>query len=131
LVMNKLVAPAVEVAYKTSGLFTQGGSIVAQTATKTIGAFTAWPLFVVLAVAILAFWLLFKPEKANVRPIYLCGENTGEIDSTSFLSTADQAVELSLSNYYFSSSLDEIKLNKVGNVIAIIVIIMLLGVTVI
>lgn len=130
-VMNKLVAPAVEVAYKTSGLFTQGGAIVAQTASKTTGTFTAWPLFVVLAVAILAFWLLFKPEKASVRPIYLCGENTGELDSTSFLSTADQAVESSLSSYYFSSSLNENKLNKVGNVIAIIVIIMLLGVTVI
>lgn len=129
-IMNKLVAPAVEAACKTSGLITQGGAIVAQTAAKTSGAFAAWPLFVVLAVAILAFWLLWKPGKASIRPIYLCGENTGEIDSTSFRSTADQPVELSLSNYYFTSSLNEGKLNKIGNVIAIIVIIMLLGVTV-
>jgi hypothetical protein len=80
---------------------------------------------------ILAFWLLFKPGKATVKPIYLCGENTGALNSVRYLSTADQEVQSSLSNYYFAGYLKESKLNEFGNVIAIIVlVILLLGVKV-
>lgn len=130
-IMNKVVMPAVKAAYQSAGLLVKGTAVIAFTDTNTVaGSFTSWPLFAVLAIAVLAFWLLFKPGKATVKPIYLCGENTGSLESTSYLSTADQKAELSLSNYYFADSLDEFKLHKIGNTIAIIVIILLLGVTV-
>jgi ech hydrogenase subunit A len=130
-IMNKVVIPAVKASHQNAGLIVQGASIAAETSRTIIGSFTPWPLFAVLAVVILAFWLLFKPGKATVKPIYLCGENTGALNSVRYLSTADQEVQSSLSNYYFAGYLKESKLNEFGNVIAIIVlVILLLGVKV-
>lgn len=130
-IMNKVVIPAVKGSHQNAGLIVQGASIAAETSQTIIGSFTSWPLFAALAVVILAFWLLFKPGKATVKPIYLCGENTGALDSVRYLSTGDQEVQSSLSNYYFADYLKESKLNEFGNVIAIIVlVILLLGVKV-
>jgi ech hydrogenase subunit A len=129
-VINNLVAPAVAAAYQTTGLIAKGSTLIAQGASGTIGMFSPWPLFAILAAAALGFWLWLKPGQATVKPVYLCGENSGTLESTQYLTTADQAAESSLANYYFTAHLDEAGLNKAGDVIAIAVIIMLLGVTI-
>lgn len=129
-IMNKLIIPAVQSSYHLTGMVTRGLTILTETGTKAIGAFTAWPLFVMLLVILCIFWLLWKPGKATVKPVYLCGENIGELDSGKFLSTADQPSDVSLSNYYFTGTMDEDKISKVSNTLAIILILILLGVTV-
>ncbi len=128
-IMNHVVAPAVQASYQITGLITSGGSIIGQSAFKTIGSFTAWPIFAVLLAILVIYRLIPKPDQSSVRRVYMCGVNTGEFESSEYFTTGDTATELCLSNYYFTA-INEDKFSTVINIAAIVVILILLGVTV-
>jgi NADH:ubiquinone oxidoreductase subunit 5 (chain L)/Multisubunit Na+/H+ antiporter, MnhA subunit len=124
-VINHIIAPIVGTGIHGTGLIVKGLSIVTEPAVIVMGSFTGWPLFLVIAGAMLGVGIYLKPSNAKVQPIYLCGENTGINDSIGYMSTADQEVQSSLASYYFTGFLSEPKITRTGNVIAIILLVFL------
>jgi len=128
--VQHVILPAVDPAYNAAGFALNQGTIIGYQVEKAIGAFTAWPLFVVLGLIWVAYKLFIQKTSAKVKPVYLCGENTGDMTGAQYLATADQLNEVSLSNYYFAGFLDEVKISPTLNRIAVIILIMLIGVNV-
>lgn len=124
--INYLIAPVTRQFYTDPGLWAGGGSILSGSG----GAFVFWPLFVLLGLIIVVSGLIYKPRNEPAS-VYLCGENSGLPDSTRYVTTGEGVSELKLSNYYFGNLIDEVKWNKVVNVLAGLLILILLGVTVI
>jgi NADH:ubiquinone oxidoreductase subunit 5 (chain L)/Multisubunit Na+/H+ antiporter, MnhA subunit len=125
-VIRGLIIPVVQQYYGSPGLIAGGGAI----SSGQTGAFVFWPLFVLLVLVIVISRLIYS-QGGKQATVYLCGENYGLPDSTSYMTTGEAVTELKLSNYYFGNVLDEVRWNKVVNVLAGILIIILVGVTVI
>lgn len=141
-VLDRMVLPAVAAFYTNvpAAFVSEGVNLVARGFTGpvaaaggtagigTVGLFAPWPLFVVLAIALVLTWLLVGVKKEDVRPAYMCGEHVDDCGDTSFYTVADQKAELQLGGYYFTGFLGEAVLNKWVNTIAIILLVILLGV---
>lgn len=121
-----LVAPAVQLYYRNSGLITASD----MAASGGSGVFAVWPLFALLVLVIAAASLLYKPDKMRQVPVYMCGENSGGLNSAGYMTTGETMTGLKLSNYYFSGLINELRWNRAVNSLAIIMIIVLLGVTI-
>ncbi len=120
-----VVAPAVQNYYPNAGLQAAAGSIAA----GVNGTFVAWTLFVLIIIVLLAAGLMYNPIRMRQIPVYMCGENSGGFNSANYFTTGDTSYTLSLSNYYFAGFINEVKWNRVVNSLAIIMIVVLLGVT--
>jgi len=124
--INNIISPAVQNYYADSGLGAAAGSIAA----GGNGVFVVWPLFALMIVVMVAAGLMYNPIRMRQIPVYLCGENSGGLSSASYITTGETVTGLSLSNYYFADLINEDGWNRVVNSLAIIMIIVLLGVTI-
>ncbi|MDD3890067.1 MAG: proton-conducting transporter membrane subunit [Syntrophomonadaceae bacterium] len=124
--INRLVAPAVQNYYSNPGLGTAAGTIAA----GGEGAFVAWPLFALILLVLVAAGVMYKPDRIKQIPVYMCGENSGGLSSANYISTGETNTALNLSNYYFTGIINEFRWNRVVNSLALIMIIVLLGVTI-
>ncbi|MEN6351341.1 MAG: proton-conducting transporter membrane subunit [Syntrophomonas sp.] len=121
--LKALVIPAVMQYYPSSGL-----EVAAQNITSGNGGlFTAWPWFALLLVIMVSTGFLYNPKTIKSSSVYLCGENSG---ASSYTSTGENSIQLVLGRYYFDRFLSEAKWTPVINSLAILIIIILLGVTV-
>ena len=77
----------------------------------------------------MAAGVMYKPDRMRQIPVYMCGENSGPLSSADYITTGETITALSLSNYYFAGLINEIKWNRVVNGVAILMIVVLLGVT--
>lgn len=125
LVAN-IVAPAVQSYYANSGLEAAAGTITA----VGNGVFMVWPLFALIIVVMVATGLMYKPDRIKQVPVYMCGENSGGLSSADYITTGETNTALRLSNYYFTGLINEGGWNRVVNSLAIIMIVVLLGVTI-
>lgn len=121
--IRSLVMPAVSQYYSSPGLNTAAQSIVIGNS----GLFAVWPWFVLLLIIMVSARLLYDPEKTKSAPVYLCGENSS---STSYTSTGEQSIQPALSSYYFDGFLGEARWTPTVNSLAVLIIMVLLGVTV-
>ncbi len=124
--ITKLVAPAVQNYYHNPGLATSFDIITA----GGNGVFVVWPLFALIIVVMVAAGLIYKPDKIKQVPVYMCGENSGGLSSADYITTGETNTALSLSNYYFTGLINEVSWNRVVNSLALMMIIVLLGVTI-
>ncbi|MDQ7821623.1 MAG: proton-conducting transporter membrane subunit [Candidatus Eremiobacteraeota bacterium] len=93
-----------------------------------IGYFPVWPLFILLVAALLVPFALISVKQTEFRPVYMCGEQTGEIDSDTYMTTADEKVPVKLGGYYFKNVFSEAVLNPWVNSIAVVLLIIMFGV---
>ena len=64
-----------------------------------LGLFPVWPLYLILIVALLLPLLLIGLKPAELRPVYMCGEQTGGTDTDEWLAEADRKTKLQLGGY--------------------------------
>ncbi len=121
---NGLIRPALVGTY--TPVVTTGGGLF----WGTIGAFAAWPIFAVLALALVVPSLLIKLKPEQVRPAYMCGENV-ESNVPQFRSLADGKTDLQTGGFYLVGSLGENKLNMWFNTAALLILIFIFAMVVI
>jgi len=121
-----IVSPAVKNYYANSGLEAATGTITA----VGNGVFMVWPLFALIIVVMVAAGLMYKPDRIKLVPVYMCGENSGGLSSTNYITTGETTTDLSLSNYYFTGIVNEFSWNRLVNSLAILMIILLMGVSI-
>jgi ech hydrogenase subunit A len=92
-----------------------------------LGFFPVWLLYVVFGIAVLVPLIFFGLKPTQLRPVYMCGEQSGGIDSDEYLAEADTKTKVILGGYYFQDSLGEKALNPVVNTIAIILMVIMIG----
>ncbi|MHB8100735.1 MAG: NADH-quinone oxidoreductase subunit 5 family protein [Methanosarcina sp.] len=95
--------------------------------TSEIGAFAYAAIFIVLALAILIYFVtknMFTPRTANY---YMCGENNLEKDGLMFRNGLCSYEKSSASNIYLQNTFGENKLTTLGYVISILLIIIALA----
>jgi ech hydrogenase subunit A len=99
-----------------------------------IGNFPVILLTLILVAALVVPFLLISLKPKELRPVYLCGEQTGSLDSDQYVTAADQKVTVQLGGLYYQKFLGEAALNPWVNTIAVNLIILLfavaLGVTI-
>lgn len=107
-----------------------GWSIATSSGTEQnlfLGFFPVWALYIVFGIAVLLPLILVGLKPTELRPVYMCGEQTGNIDSDEYLAEADTKTKVILGGYYFQDSLGEKALNPVVNTIAIILLVVMIG----
>jgi ech hydrogenase subunit A len=95
--------------------------------TSEIGAFAYAAIFIVLALAILIYFLtrsMFTPRMSNY---YMCGENNLERDGLMFRNGLCSYDKSSASNIYLQNTFGENKLTTLGYVISILLIVIALA----
>ncbi len=123
VVADRLSGPAVSLYYGSSGLALRGEQLAGP-----LGAFPTWPLFVAIALTMLAPILLTRVKTREVRPIYACGEQVEVEGRVAFRSVGDAPQELSVGSYYFDTIFGEGRLNRWLMPVAIALLLALLGV---
>ncbi len=124
--VNHIAAPAVAQYYGAPGLEASLGLVAAGGS----GVFSIWPLFILLALIIIAAGYWYQPKTVKHPPVYLCGENSSLPETDGFMTTGETIGPLNLSNYYFTSFLNEARWSRVVNSLGLIMILLLLGVTI-
>jgi ech hydrogenase subunit A len=95
----------------------------------TVGAFAAWPIFVILALALVVPSLVIKLKPEQIKPAYMCGENV-ETETAEFRSVGDERTPLETGGFYLTKTLGEPNLNRWTNPAAIIILIILFALVV-
>ena len=118
-VYNGVIAPALAeagygVAFTTSHWFLK----------SPIGIFAAWPIFVVVALALIIPSLRVKAKPEESRAAYMCGENV-EIGADEFVAVADERTELKTGGFYVETALGEKNLDRFVIPVGIIFLIVL------
>jgi ech hydrogenase subunit A len=102
-------------------------STTAKTGASVLGSFPVWTLYVVLAIALLLPMLFFSLKPTRLRQVYLCGEQTGGVDTDEWLAEADIKTKFILSGYYFQGTLGEKAMNPWVNTVAILFLVIMIG----
>jgi len=84
---------------------------------------------VVLLILPLAHWLLSRSHRASLKEAYLCGDNYGGLTDDTFHVMSDRPASISLAGYYFPGWFGEGRLTPYLNSGAILLILVMLGVT--
>jgi len=92
-----------------------------------LGLFPVWPLYLILIVALIMPLLLIGLKPKELRPVYMCGEQTGGTDTDEWLAEADRKTKFQLGGYYYQETLGEKKVNPWANAIAILLLVIMLG----
>jgi len=92
-----------------------------------VGLFPVWPIYLILIAALLLPLLLIRLKPEELRPVYMCGEQTGGTDTDEWLAEADHKTKFQLGGYYYQSALGEKKVNPWANAIAILILVIMLG----
>jgi ech hydrogenase subunit A len=118
-----------------SMVYTQAGNIwlenpgsLTNPAPPAVGAFPVVLLFIILFSALGVPFLLISLKKEELRPVYICGEQAGALDSDEYLTAGDQKEKVQLSSYVLQKTLGEGALNPWVNTIAVNLLIVLLGI---
>jgi ech hydrogenase subunit A len=92
-----------------------------------LGFFPVWVLYVVFGIAVVLPLILVRVNPTEMRPVYLCGEQSGPCDTDEYCAEADIKTKLTLGGYYFQDTLGEKTMNPVANTIAILLLILMIG----
>jgi len=104
---NNLIGPAVaESGYD----ITQSFITSSWTLKTSVGIIAAWPLFIVMALAILIPMLFTKAKPENTQAAYMSGENV-EVGTSQFVSVSDERSELKTGGLYLENAFGEQTLN--------------------
>ncbi len=105
---NSIVAPALtEAGYNMAAAFTTGAWFLK----SPLGVFAAWPVLVIVALALIIpfFATRVKPEES--RAAYMCGENV-EMGADEFMAVADERSKLKTGGLYVEDIFGERNLNR-------------------
>jgi ech hydrogenase subunit A len=92
-----------------------------------LGYFPVWVLYGVFAIAVLLPLVLVRVKPTEMRPVYLCGEQSGACDTDEYCAEADIKTKIILGGYYFQDTLGEKTVNPVANTIAILLLVIMIG----
>jgi ech hydrogenase subunit A len=92
-----------------------------------LGLFPVWPLYLILVVALLLPLLLIGVKPKELRPVYMCGEQTGATDTDEWLAEADRKTKFQLGGFYYRGALGEKRINPWANAIAILLLAIMIG----
>ncbi len=122
-VVNAIVEHAVMPYYKTAGITAVGVDL-----STGVGFITVWPLFLVLMLVVAPAYFFVRVKSEQVRPAYMCGENTAAGPTVQFRTLQDKTEAIVTSGYYFEKALGEKSLNVWANPVAIVLLVALVGV---
>lgn len=98
------------------------GASVAQQGGAILGSYPVLPLFLLLAVALLIPMLFFGVKTSQLRQVYLCGDQTGGIDTDEYRAESDIKTKFILGGYYFQGTVGEKAMNPWVNTVAILLL---------
>jgi ech hydrogenase subunit A len=120
-VYNSIVAPALtEAGYTAALAFTTGAWFLK----SPIGIFAAWPIFIIITLALLIPALTVRAKPEASRSSYMCGENV-EIGVDEFVAVADERTGLKTGGFYIANVLGEGNLNRFVVPVGIVLLIVL------
>jgi len=120
-IYNGVIAPSLaEAGYNVASAFATGGWFLR----SPIGIFAAWPIFIVIALALLIPSLVIRAKPEESRSSYMCGENV-EIGTDEFVALGDERTKLKTGGFYIENTLGEGNLNKFIVPIGIVFLIIL------
>jgi ech hydrogenase subunit A len=137
---DKFVRAAVNNVVAVENALVEGWNIVlpgaatafsAEKGIQLLGSFPVWPLFIVFAIAIVLPLLFVTLKPQDLRPIYMCGEQVGDVDTDEWYSAADKKAKLQLGGYYYKGAVGEEALNPWVYTIAIALLVVMFAVGVI
>ena len=120
-VYNSVVAPALtEAGYNAALAFTTGAWFLK----SPMGIFAAWPIFIIITLALLIPALVTRAKPEAIRSSYMCGENV-EIGVDEFVAVADERTELKTGGFYIENMLGEGNLNRFVVPVGIVLLVIL------
>jgi len=120
-VYNGVVAPALtEAGYTAALAFTTGAGFLK----SPVGIFAAWPIFIIIALALLIPALTTRAKPEASRSSYMCGENV-EIGVDEFVAVGDERTGLKTGGFYIENILGEGNLNRFVVPVGIILLVIL------
>jgi ech hydrogenase subunit A len=120
-VYNSIVAPALtEAGYAAALAFTTGAWFLK----SPIGIFAAWPIFIIITLALLIPALTARAKPEASRSAYMCGENV-EIGVDEFVAVADERTGLKTGGFYIENILGEGNLNRFVVPVGIVLLVIL------
>jgi ech hydrogenase subunit A len=120
-VYKSVVAPALtEAGYNAALAFTTGAWFLK----SPMGIFAAWPIFIIITLALLIPALATKAKPEAIRSSYMCGENV-EIGVDEFVAVADERTGLKTGGFYIENILGEGNLNRFVVPVGIVLLVIL------
>jgi ech hydrogenase subunit A len=118
---NNIIAPALtEAGYNAALAFTTGDWFLK----SPIGIFAAWPIFIIITLALLIPALITRAKPEASRSSYMCGENV-EIGVDEFVAVADERTPLKTGGFYIENTLGEGNLNRFVVPVGIVLLVIL------
>ena len=118
---NNIVAPALsEAGYNPALAFATGDWFLK----SPIGVFAAWPVFIIIALALLIPALTARAKPEATRSSYMCGENV-EVGVDEFVAVADERTGLKTGGFYIENVLGEGNLNRFVVPVGIVLLVIL------
>ncbi|WP_026486858.1 NADH-quinone oxidoreductase subunit 5 family protein [Caldanaerobius polysaccharolyticus] len=121
-VFNAMVAPEVISYYKSLGIKASHGIL-----SMSIGAFTLFPVFLAMAVALVLGLVFLRRTQVNATP-YMCGETLKDYKDIKVNDRLEKVDDVIVKNYYFAHIVSERKWAVWINIVAVVLILMLFGV---
>lgn len=120
-VYNGVIAPGLtEAGYNAASAFTTSAWFLK----SSIGIFAAWPIFIIIALALLIPSLATRAKPEESHASYMCGENV-EIGTDEFVAVADERTQLKTGGFYIESMLGEGNLNRFVVPIGVVLLVIL------
>ena len=120
-VYNSVIAPALtEAGYTAALAFTTGAGFLK----SPIGIFATWPIFIIIALALLIPALTTRAKPEASRSSYMCGENV-EIGVDEFVAVGDERTGLKTGGFYIENILGEGNLNRFVVPVGIVLLVIL------
>ena len=120
-VYSSIVAPALtEAGYCAACAFTTGAWFLK----SPMGIFAAWPIFIIITLALLIPALTARAKPEASRSSYMCGENV-EIGVDEFVAVADERTGLKTGGFYIENVLGEGNLNRFVVPVGIVLLVIL------
>jgi ech hydrogenase subunit A len=120
-VYNSIVAPALtEAGYTAALAFTTSGWFLK----SPMGIFAAWPIFIIITLALLIPALTTRAKPEASRSSYMCGENV-EIGVDEFVAVGDERTGLKTGGFYIENTLGEGNLNRFVLPVGIVLLVIL------
>jgi ech hydrogenase subunit A len=118
---SSVVAPALtEAGYYAAWAFTTGAWFLK----SPMGVFAAWPIFIIITLALLIPALATRAKPEASRSSYMCGENV-EIGVDEFVAVADERTALKTGGFYIENVLGEGNLNRFVVPVGIVLLVVL------
>jgi ech hydrogenase subunit A len=118
---NGVIAPSLtETGYNAASAFTTSAWFLK----SSIGIFAAWPIFIIIALALLIPSLAIRAKPEESHASYMCGENV-EIGTDEFVAVADERTELKTGGFYIENMLGEGNLNRFVAPIGVVLLVIL------